>query len=303
MAPLACRSLLFIACVYGASSTRSGDTRIYWPQDYERAVAKWQEIVPDKSPSPGISIKEKPPFWDLHWHVYLENGRVVAEATPDIIENHPPLPSFDPVMSDRYRGFSETWIAAPVDDGWIVAFDFGEWGAAVYWFSKDGSRQYEIADKLLNQFLFTPEGLFASSGFPDVLPSPTELIRFERNHQTSRWRATTLAKLDCLGCPMARLKDGILVFLGRQAFHSYSQAGGIQDIPGNLVALAPNDSKLYAGGKWAVTSDKLYMAEGWVVMEFDLRTRSVRFFVPDSRFVNDFVRWDISNRAKEKASK
>jgi hypothetical protein len=29
---------------------------------------------------------------------------------------------------------------AQVDDGWLVGFNHGEFGAALYWFSKDGNR-------------------------------------------------------------------------------------------------------------------------------------------------------------------
>jgi len=286
-----------IAVAYACfiSAAQADNQRNRWPQDYERVVANWQEIIPDKDAPLGISIKEKPPFSDLHWHVYVENGQVVAEATLDAIENHPPLPPFDPIMSDRDPLYSEEWVAAPVDDGWIIAFNFGEWGAAIYWFNKDGSRQYEVLRGVVNQFLSTPEGLFAAADVRPTFQGPLTLIKFERSAETRRWNAKSLTDLSFAG-PFARLSDGGLLFIGDRALYSYS-ANGFRKITDNSISLG--DSKLYSGGRVAVTKDNLYSESTWFIGELNLHTFTQRFLVPDSRFVNDFVRWDVSHEAKD----
>ena len=42
--------------------------------------------------------------------------------------------------------------SARVDDGWLVGFNKGEFGAALYWFSADGKQNYKISDHQVWEF-------------------------------------------------------------------------------------------------------------------------------------------------------
>jgi hypothetical protein len=287
--------LLLIGSAFG-SMTQAGDSRIYWPQDYHRAVAKWKEIIPMKNPPISWPIGSKPPFWDLRWHVYLEDGQIVGEATPDYVENHPPLPPFDPV----WRGYelsSDTWVAAPVDNGWIVAFDVGEFGAGVVWFNSDGSQQYEISHDYVQAFLATPDGLFAQGGLAHLGINFGSLYEFNRT-TGGKWDIKKLCDLGSAHCPILWLGNHTLLARIHQSLCSYSPSQGLRELSTKglpePVKVRVEETKLYSGGSYAATADKVYLGSGCFVTEIDLHTLAKRFLIPDPRFTNDELRWDVS---------
>ena len=66
---------------------------------------------------------------------------------------------------------------ARVDDGWLIGFNHGEFGAALYWFSLDGNRNYKISDHQVVDFISTPDGFLAVEGLAHLgnlagLPDP-----------------------------------------------------------------------------------------------------------------------------------
>jgi hypothetical protein len=290
------KSLLLLIGSAFASMTQAGDSRIYWPQDYHRAVAKWQEIVPMKNPPTSRPAGSKPPFWDLKWHVYLEGGQIVGEATPDHVENHAPLPPFDPVWRG-HEWSSDTWVAVPVDNGWIVAFDVGEFGAGVVWFNSDGSQQHEISRDYVQAFLATPDGLFGQGGLAHMATNSGSLYRFNRTAD-GQWDIKELCDLRSAYCPIFWLGNHTLLARINQSLYSYSPSQGLRELSTKalpeLVKLRVEETKLYSGGRYAATADKVYLGSGWFVTEIDLHTLAKRFLIPDSRFTNDELRWYVS---------
>lgn len=271
-------------------SARAADSRIYWPQNYERSVTKWQEIVLEKNTDAALSNHSHVPFWDLRWHVYSDNDGITAEATADAVENHPPLPSFEPIWAG-HESTSDTWVAVPVDDGWIVAFDVGEFGAAVVWFNSNGTKQYEISPDFVQTFLKTPEGIFAQGGLESGA-----LYRVDRRTD-AKWRLTRLITLVPPFCPIAWMGDGKLFIDIAGSFYSYSirtgRKAGLEKLTGP-IKLEVTGMTLFCGGRYAVTPEKIYTASKWTVAEINLRNSAKRFLVPDSRFSNDTLRTMLS---------
>src|SRR5581483_5919719 len=67
------------------------------------------------------------------WRVVLKDGKPRAELVGRGVYARRQRPAFEP----RVREFSE-YEALRVDDGWLIGFNEGEWGGALYWFSANG---------------------------------------------------------------------------------------------------------------------------------------------------------------------
>lgn len=83
------------------------------------------------------------------WRVRVDNERLVIEPfTPK--PRPADLPNFDisaqepEIYRVRREGPCEDCVQR-VDDGWIVGFNFGEWGGRLWWTDPDGNNSYPIA--------------------------------------------------------------------------------------------------------------------------------------------------------------
>jgi hypothetical protein len=216
----------------------------------------------------------------INWRVSAEGGQVCARLSKGKGQQAGPRPEFDP-KAGQFRGPS---AFARVEDGWLIGFNHGEFGAALYWFSRDGSRNYKISDHQVVDFVPTPDGTFAVEGLAHLGTSRGSLIRIARANGDERWKANSLAKLPFAPYAVSRRRDGILLIT----------------LSDSLVAVTPGDKvqveTLLAGADWggfypnssALTSDgrKLYIGMRQFLGEFDLETKTLRFLIPDNQFLN-----------------
>jgi hypothetical protein len=268
-----------------------------YPADYERNVAKWQEVVPEKNPPESYPAGSNVPFWDVSWRVYLEKGQILADANPEQTRNPVVLPPFSPTWKGS-KVESDTWVGIPVEDGWLVAFNVGEFGADVVWYNHDGSKQYEVAQEYVDQFLVTPDGIFGQGGLAHMGTAFGGLYRFDRKRD--QWQLTHLLDTSP-NAPIAWLGNHTLLIVMSELC-SYSVIGGLQKFATKAlpatISVQIDEAKLYSRGRWAFTTDKMYIASGTTVTETDLHTRKHRALVPDDRFVNDRLRWEVSIEAR-----
>ena len=68
-------------------------------------------------------------------------------------------------------------IAQKVVDGWLVGFNDGEFGAALWWFSPDGTRRYHVSDDHVVGFAPTKVGLLAVEGLAHGVVSRGKIVR------------------------------------------------------------------------------------------------------------------------------
>lgn len=299
------------ACIPVLLASESNTT---WPEDYERDLNKWQEVIPDKPPAkkePATNNPEEkallpeyrwpthPPFPKLRWLVHNKGGKIVAQAAANFQGESAPSPAFKPRWKDAEM-LPDEWIALPVEDGWIIAFDMGEWGAGVVWYNKDGSESYEFGQESIQAFLVTPDGIFGQGGCTHMGMSVGALTRLDK--KAGKWELTYLFDTPAYA-PIQWLGNNLLVIVhSRRAFlvnlagphpsRDWSPFG-----PGKVRV---TDTKLYAEGQYAFSETKVYSGGLGYVTELDLQTSKFRFLVPDSRFSNDDLRRAISEEAAEK---
>ena len=96
-------------------------------------------------------------------------------------------------------------VSRLIVDGWLVAHNHGEFGAALYWFSSDGLKHYKISDHHIRQFLRQGSRVYAVEGLAHMIWASGSLIYVER--RGGRWTAANYVKLPGAGRAFAAL-DG-----------------------------------------------------------------------------------------------
>ncbi|MHB1558357.1 MAG: hypothetical protein ACYC61_12930 [Isosphaeraceae bacterium] len=117
-----------------------------------------------------------------------------------------PLP-FEIPRGTAAEGLYGSRFSAKVDDGWIVAFNYGEFGAGLWWFSPNGKRRQKLAEAWINGFVPTDAGLLALEGIAHGGQSQGGLIRINRDSK-GRWRTETIVDLKSPANAAAKLPDG-----------------------------------------------------------------------------------------------
>lgn len=246
---------------------------------YPREISRWHEAAP-----PPESDREGSEAWffganysDHHWHVFEKQGAVHGELG-DTLPVRGPRPDFAPEAG----GFTGGAAFARVDDGWLVGFNNGEFGAALYWFSPDGRQSRKISGHQVVEFFSLPDGIHAIEGLAHLGMSEGSVIRVQRSGTGSRWRATTVKKLPFAPSTVSVRRDGSILITLSDSLVSLGRDG-------ELVTLhsQPLWSGLYPGSS-VLTADesRLYIGMRQYVVEFDLGTRAVRYLVPSPAFIN-----------------
>lgn len=125
------------------------------------------------------------------WVVSLRDGRPMAHLR--VKESPTPLP-FEIAPGTAREGLSGWRLSTKVSDGWIVAFNAGEFGAGLWWFSSDGKDRDKISESWINGFIETKSGLLALEGIAHGVSSEGQILRLNRD-PAGRWRTEVLVNL------------------------------------------------------------------------------------------------------------
>ncbi|AGA26861.1 SMP-30/gluconolactonase/LRE family protein [Singulisphaera acidiphila] len=118
-------------------------------------------------------------------------------------ENPSSLPFAIQSGSAKEGLFGERTIAK-VDDGWIVGFNAGEFGAGLWWFSPHGDRRYQISDDHIMGLIPTSSGLVGIEGLVHGSVSKGRVVRISRKTD-GPWKTEPL--LDLGHAPQVATKD------------------------------------------------------------------------------------------------
>jgi hypothetical protein len=225
-------------------------------------------------------------YSQLNWRVLIVEGQVQARRSEDVKQRSAPRPEFDPKVG-RFRKSS---AFARVDNGWLVGFNHGEFGAALHWFSRDGNRNYKISDHQIVDFVSTPDSVLAVEGLAHLGISRGSLIRITRVNGDEQWKAKCLTTLPFAPYAVSCRRNGDLLIT----------------LSDSLVVVTPGDRAkvrtLLANADWghlypnssALTSNErtLYIGMRQFVAEFDLQTKKLRFLIPGKQFLNRLTEED-----------
>ncbi len=97
-------------------------------------------------------------YSSLQWDVEIVDGKVLAETSNEknIREDNFTFPS-------GYHGLPPNYVKK-VRDGWLAAFNQGEFGASFRWISEDGRTSYEISKDQVHGLAYTEIGILGIEG-------------------------------------------------------------------------------------------------------------------------------------------
>src|ERR1700682_3330225 len=239
------------------------------PPPYPTRVEEWVAApVPSRADRVNYAVwSQASNYSEYEWRVSAREGVVTAQRAPRATDDSSLGLPFTP-RTEKFAGASS---AIHVPDGWLVAFNHGEFGAALYWFNATGDQNYKVSDNQVVTFLQLPDRLLAVEGIAHMTISRGSIIRIERSTDQDRWTARTVARLPF--APYAAVvqhqHDGRIVIVLSDALVLATANRELQtllsDVPWtqlypNSAALNQDQTRVYVGMRQYVT-------------EIDLRTR------------------------------
>ena len=125
------------------------------------------------------------------WTVFMKGNEVWVT---DRFETPADILSFT-VKQDLKNGF---FVRNPktiqkVEDGFLVAYNAGEWGGRIDWFSKNGKQKYTISRHQVETFLTRNHKLYAIQGLAHLSMSKGSIIEIKKVNE--KWQAVEYLKL------------------------------------------------------------------------------------------------------------
>lgn len=185
-------SMVFLAIVL---SGRSDD----FPNELER----WYVTEPPKRGSEQYFVAQV----DLEHEWVVTPGKTgpqVSNSKGNQEIQNPPIP-FEIKPGSPKEGLAGRRIIKKVNDGWIIGFNAGEFGAGLWWFSPEGKKRYKVSDDHVLKFIAMPLCLVAIEGIEHGTISEGKAICLSKNEK-GRWISEPL--IDFGEAPKAAIKDG-----------------------------------------------------------------------------------------------
>lgn len=256
---------------------------LVWPQlvySYDQDVSIWQEVTRSRTPMSGNRM-----VWsnaanrsEYEWKV-LKEGHTVKAVFDDAKRSHE-KPPFTPHAENFQNSYP--YASLKVDDGWLIGFNQGEFGRALYWFDHSGQSRYKISNHQVVAFFPSSDGILGIEGLAHLSSSHGSIIRLARSH---RWQAEKLTLLPEAPYAGVQFRDGRLLLVLSSSLAEYSRIGDREILrfvekDGDWGGLYPNSVVL--------TDDqtKAYIGMRQYVAEYHFERRTLRFLIPNSSFLN-----------------
>ena len=192
------------------------------------------------------------------------------------------LASEVPKFTVEAEHFDHASAVLKVSDGWLVGFNRGKWGGALYWFSAGGITNYKISKHPIVDFIQTSNGIFAIEAVAHMGLSGGSVISISQSSDQAPWQVATVCRLPQAPCAVVQHPDGTLLIVLSDSFVSVTLDGKIKTIviEGRWETLSPNSVVLSDDTKTA------YIGMRQFVAKITLKNGSVSFLIPDQSFLN-----------------
>ena len=250
---------------------------------YPREISQWQEVI-----VPPIADKATHAVWFFaannsshEWRVRSDGEKIIAKLRPVNYSEQRERPRFTP-KAERFVGAPLLARFAHVQDGWLVGFNEGEFGGALYWFSEDGKNNYKVSDHQVVDFVSLPSGLYAIEGLAHMMYSKGSVIRIAKSGSNAHWQATTITELPFAPYVVCVSHDNSMLITLSDSLVEVGENGAttllFADAPWG--SLYPNSCVL------SRDEQTLYIGMREFVGEFDIPSKKLRLLAPSTEFLN-----------------
>ncbi len=201
-------------------------------------VSNWFEKTP-LPPDQWVVPKDTMPL--NGWKVLLKDQQVYACPAADPMSEssvksddtalHPPFElNIEGIREAKPYKLESARIIIPVEDGWIVAFNAGEFGAGVWWYSANGKERYKVSEDQVRYFYKKGDRIFAIAGIAHLaMLRKGYFVEFKKNKKGD-WTSHIVADLEGYAYVTAFSSDDTslfaatnYVFAGELFFESHSR--------------------------------------------------------------------------------
>ena len=212
------------------------------------------------------------------WRVFMKDGQPLVQLETNEPEKVEKKPKFIPA-AEKFGGGS---AFAEVDDGWLVGFNLGEFGAALYCFSHDGEQNYKISDHQIVRFFIRSDGVYALEGLSHLVISKGSMIRIARSDDGAHWQANEVVRFTSQPYAVSPRRDGTMLVTLKDALVSVDSQFNTH------VLLADASWNYFRPTSSVLTQNeqKIYIGMRQFVGEVDLTASTLRLLVPSKNFIN-----------------
>lgn len=193
----------WLACVIPAAADQPS---------YSEDLSKWSEHS---------ALQEDSEQWrranwsQREWVAFLRDGHPAVRARkqgnePGTWEDEQPKLPIVIKQGPAKEGLAGRVYAAKVPDGWIIAFNAGEFGGGLWWYGPDGQSRYMISHHRVQGFVQTDQGLLALEGLAHLVFDQGEISRISRG-ANGKWISERVVNLGSAPDAATRDKDGSLI--------------------------------------------------------------------------------------------
>jgi len=243
--------------------------------EFNPDISKWIEIERpmDKRSGDRAVFRYRAGYSELHWRVKEKGGRIDIGLNGD--EPDDPKPEFNP----RTKKFREGHCFLKVKDGWLVGFNYGEFGAELRWFSLDGKKSYQISNDQINQFIKVDDQIYAVQGLAHMGLGRGSFVKIEL--LGNRWNSIEQVKFD--QSPEAIMVEEAGSFL---IVLTDSLIRVDKDLNEKIIVESADWGTLYPSSIASNHPRYAYIGMRQFVVRVDLEDGKMKFLVPEIKFLN-----------------
>lgn len=174
--------------------------------DFPNDLMRWYETDPPELGSTEWSTANR----DVHeWEVTAGEQGVRVKLVSGTDGRSSILP-FKIKPGGPTDGMIGRRTAVKVEDGWLVGFDAGEFGRALWWFSPDGKKRYKISEIQVICFFSVEKDVLAVEGLAHMSHNHGKVDRIFRG-ANGRWQGETFVDLGHAPQVSVRDADGSII--------------------------------------------------------------------------------------------
>ena len=152
---------------------------------------------------------------ECEWHVAEdERGIAIFHSRPDLRRDPLPVEHLVTLGNPSWDSRGVRHVV-PVEGGWIVGFNSGEFGGGLWWVAQDGSRYRRLEGSNIVDLIKTPGGVIALTGLDHLsIRGKGEAFLVSRARHRE-WRAKRLAVVGASAYAATTAPDGSVLVVTR----------------------------------------------------------------------------------------